>query len=289
MNSTHYLILSIACIAFFAAYTKDIIDDATKYSAIKLETFKPIKLESSILAIIDGNFMNASIIELVLSYKRDLICILFGEKDAHDNRIGHYPFNGTLMTAYDIACAEETWHKNNGTPTPSVIAQRDEQLKIIKTDFLTCSKKLKVIAAGVKAFMGALIKQSCERRGRSNSILNLWAITPEEKEDAIFDEQVKTVGSFCTFCFDLIHFMEDLISSCPKARALFEERVTKWKKFVQVLHETLNGAACPDGFLMHVKLHCIDKLKLTDITSTRVSALLDEFRKNHSRMHTAHV
>jgi len=239
-----------------------------------------LKLESTLLALVDGNFMNATTLEHVYSFKRDILAIMWGDKHKDNKRTGRYLFNNSHVGAQELAIQERTLSAHNQF-NDALMAQRNECLCTMKKEFLKAASKLRVIAHGMKPVMGALIEESTIKRKRTESLLLLWAQTPEEKEDPLFDNLVKTAGQFTTFCIDLLDFIGDLLYSCPKAAHQFEERSHKWKKFEEILATILGNKQVDIAFLMYVKQNHLDYLTHADITPKTVHQLLDEFARYH--------
>lgn len=249
--------------------------------------FAHLKLESSVLALVDGNFVNADTLERIYSFKRDVLAIMRGDKKNGDVYEGRYLFDGKKVAAQQVALIERDFMLQQDVAASNqakkkLIEQRDSCLRIMQKDFLKASDKLKAIAYGAKPMMGLLIEESCKKRHRMDSILLLWAHTPEEKEDLIFEERVQTVTDFSAFCIDLLNFIGDLLYSCPKAHLQFEERATKWKQFELVLASLLGTQKPNIQFLKQIKL-TLDKFALADLTLPNIRQLLDEFNKTKQR------
>jgi len=249
--------------------------------------FAHLKLESSVLALVDGNFVNADTLERICSFKREVLAIMRGDKKNGDVYEGRYLFDGKRVAAQQVALIERDFMLQQDVAARNqvkkkFIEQRDSCLHVMQKDFLKASDKLKTIAYGAKPMMGLLIEESCKKRHRMDSILLLWAQTPEEKEDLIFEERVKTVTDFSAFCIDLLNFMGDLLYSCPKAHLQFEERATKWKQFELVLTGLLGTQKPNMQFLKQIKLK-LDKFALADLTLPNIRQLLDEFNKIKQR------
>jgi hypothetical protein len=237
------------------------------YAYFVVADHQVLELQSTMLHAVDGNFLNADTLERVFSFKREVINIMWGAKDASGNIAGRYSFCGGLYGADELAKKEQLQKSLTANKEFSQALQR------MKKDFLKASDKLKAIARGAKPAMGILIEESCARRQRMDSVLLLWAHTPEEEEDPIFDEKVKTVSDFTRFCFDLLDFIEDLLHSCPKARKLFEVRLEKWKKVEAILSSIMTEK--PDiNFLINIKTNHLDKWTLDQISADLLTRLL---------------
>ncbi len=69
-----------------------------------------------------------------------------------------------------------------------------------------------------------LMSESCEKRGRPESLLPICVGMPDETEATYFKQTITSYKQLGLFCIDLIHFLTDMIYSCPKARAQFEQQ-----------------------------------------------------------------
>lgn len=243
---------------------------------------EPIKLESRLLELVDGNFLNADVLERIHLFVHNVLGMLLGEKTADGLRIGHYTFDNKKMTAREIALIEETFdtlQTTNPTHAADLKKQRDIILRQMKNEFLDTSVHLKGLSYGFKPIICSLIEESSSRRGRKDTLLTTWAQIEEHQEDRVFNEQVKTVAIFCTFCTDLLHFVADFEHSCPKARKQYEDRIAKWQVFKKIIDKNFHQSSLPEGFLVYFKQQHLDRLKLDEVTVEYVRRTLEEFKK----------
>jgi len=266
-HSGNYFLL--AALMAVAAITKgELVDEQLRSPHLKLE--------STMLALVDGNFMNADVVERVYSFKRDILNIMWGDKIGQE-RVGRYIFQGKKISAHELAAWERDGAEHLADRT--VKEERDNCLEAMKTEFIKASDKLNSISRGAKPLMGPLIEESCMKRNRMDSVLLLWAHTPEELEEEIFDEKVLTGQEFSRFCIDLLNFIADLLHSCPKARHQFEERSEKWRLFEKALVTVIGNEKPNMEFLKYIKLKHLDRLSRADITTTTVKRLWEEFKR----------
>ena len=95
-------------------------------------------------------------------------------------------------------------------------------LKTMKLDFNRIVTPFLGQARGAKEPMFLLISESCTKRNRPKSLLLDWAHSSGD-EMVSFDKSVTNFALFESFCGDLVDFLGDLVHSCPKARAQFEQ------------------------------------------------------------------
>ncbi|PKN03130.1 hypothetical protein CVU75_03825 [Candidatus Dependentiae bacterium HGW-Dependentiae-1] len=75
----------------------------------------------------------------------------------------------------------------------------------------------------IKKQIVPLMSESCEKRGHASSLLPVCVNMADETEVTHFKQNITSYKELGLFCLDLIHFLTDMISSCPKARAQFEQ------------------------------------------------------------------
>ena len=77
-------------------------------------------------------------------------------------------------------------------------------------------------ARGAKEPMFLLISESCTKRNHPKSLLLDWAHSSGDEMES-FDRSVTSFALLDGFCGDLVNFLGDLVHSCPKAKAQFEQ------------------------------------------------------------------
>lgn len=246
-------------------------------SGTPLYNQQPILLEAKLLNLIDGAFINADRIEEIKKFRFKLLSLLLGDLQSDGTRIGLYLFKGTLHTVQMLQAYEVTH-----TSCPE-LSQLLDQAKI---DFMTISDEFRNSARGSKSFIVQLIEESCKKRGRIvGSILLTWAHTTLKEEHAVFKKEVTSFDKLDTFLTDLFNFLTDLQHSCPKACALFNNRVAKYAAIKKLLPQELEKYNKPIDkmtFLAHLKRKHLDTLTLEEITPDRVQALVKEFSQKKS-------
>lgn|GEM_PF-5576298 len=96
-------------------------------------------------------------------------------------------------------------------------------LNFMKHDFEKKSSKFIEDATLFKKAMVELIQESCNKRGREDSLLLGWAKSEKGHEMEHFSYHVLNFKDFYVFSSDLIGFLSDLMHSCPKAMKQFKE------------------------------------------------------------------
>ena len=248
-------------------------------SSIIYATENKIKLESAVIKIADGSFINADKIEFMRKLRRTLFSIILGEQLSNGQRKGdgiHY-----------LACIEQ--EIENAPKTKENLAKK-AQMQILlaqaKENFSVQLAEFVESGRGAKKILIELIQEECLKRNRPNSFLLEWAKTKEGTESTMFDEQVKTFNDYYHFCTDLANFLLDLIHSCPKAENQFRDRVAKWSAVKQILPiimkkahvkaETFNEIE----FLKYLKERYLDKITIDEITPQLILPLLTEYLKH---------
>lgn len=75
----------------------------------------------------------------------------------------------------------------------------------------------------MKKQLAPLVSMSCEKRGRTESLLPACISAADGKELIYFQSNMTSYKQLGLFCLDLVHVLTDIIYSCPKARAQFEQ------------------------------------------------------------------
>ena len=254
-----------------------------------------IPLKSNILKLIDGTFLNADSIAMMMQFKRLLQSIRVGNRSASGNIIGRYVLNntsyGTIQLAEQEAELMSKFQSSNINNYQECKNYQDdsqwlalqELLVQAKHDFIEISSQFRAIACGAKEYITTLIKESCKHRDRSNSMLIQWTESPSDAEDQLFDASIKTFGEFEQFCIDLGHFFDDLIESCPRAHAQFEarstERKVKWSKIRPLLTKLITtDLKGREAELIHyINQKHLDSLSNDSITTQKINSIIDAF------------
>lgn len=219
-------------------------------------------LESHVISHIDGLFIKADLIECMHKARKELIAII------------------EQYRLHEHAQQEIT----SGILTPEeqiFFTQAKEAVKRIVHNFAGNTST-------AKGILTMLIKEDCLKRNRLDSPLLNWTEIPEEQEELAFEQNIINARVLYTFCVDLANFLHDLIQSCPKACALFNERRAKEHHIFTLLPAALKKYNLPQAtdstiaFFKFVKKEHIDELQREDITQETVEKLLAEYIKKTS-------
>lgn len=139
-------------------------------------------------------------------------------------RQGTYMFNNQLCAIKDFAELEQKNLDNQ-----ELQKQLQDQLTIIKKEFIDINKVFIKQIQGHKQFIVKIMQESCERRGVPNSFMLQWADTPFGQEEESFEKNMKTFVELHKFLSELRNFMGDLFESCPKGYAQYLDIIKKQK------------------------------------------------------------
>jgi len=233
------------------------------------------------LGLIDGAFINADRIEEIKRFRFKLLNLLLGELQPDGTRIGLYTYQQKPYSIQTLQAHEKTM--KSATALKPLLEQAIR-------DFLQISDEFRDSARGSKRFTVLLIEESCEKRGRTDSILLTWAHTTLEQEHAIFKKEITSFDKMESFIIDLFNFLTDLEHSCPKACSLFNERVTKYtvvkRILTQELAKTKSTVDEKEFFADLLKRKALDTLSADMITAKTIRDLLETFIKEK---HTADI
>ena len=172
-------------------------------------------LESAILRTADGHFITYDDVGILLQLREYLRTILFGTKDKSGILTGPYTFDGIPHCLRTLTLLEKKLD----------VTARDAWLIQVRDAFKERTKDTKKRAEGTKTQQYMYIKESCRLHNRPNSILLLWAQAPEGQEDDAIDTYVSNFYDMAKFVIDLMNFLDDMVSSCPKAKKQFLDRI----------------------------------------------------------------
>lgn len=176
-------------------------------------------LVSKLLKTIDGKSfgLHGQTIRAMLIIRGRILNILTGiQKNGH--RIGLYIFNNAHHTVKQLHEIEQS-----GTVDKQTLSA---WLHVVKQDFAIQIDPFLDLGRGFKPQMLILIEESLRLHRRQNSLLHMWAGEPEGDDMIGFDREVQSFDDLYLFLNDLQNFLDDLISSCPKACQQFLDSLT---------------------------------------------------------------
>lgn len=231
--------LSLLCGATQMTYGTDEHHDART-------TRTGIILTSPLIPILDGLFINATQVKMMLAVHKKIKDILYGEKNKAGVLEGRYTFEGQKHSVKSLLAIETPLETDYATQRAALLAdpvKNQNEISVLdlaynktKHNLRTCLLEVKKEfeekiapfeknARGAKDQMLYLMTESCQKHNRPDSGLLTWADTQEGNEMVYVRDHINTFYAFDQFCTDLLNFLEDLMRSCPKA----------WKQFKQQL------------------------------------------------------
>ncbi|MBA3954625.1 hypothetical protein H0X48_04890 [Candidatus Dependentiae bacterium] len=186
--------------------------ESLELGSTKAFTYSPVTLKAESLALLDGipGLIDEHKIHDIIYIGRAITQIQAGSS----NKSGKYSYNGKLYTLHQLVALEKE-NKN----------QLKGMVPVVIADFEKVTSPFLAKAQGTKHFMIKLIAEWCSKAGRSTSGLLEWAHLNSGSEKEVFHRSIKTLQDLDTFCDDLLHFLKDLVRSCPKAR----DRYDRWR------------------------------------------------------------
>lgn len=198
----------------------------------------PITLNPIITGLIDGQSfgITGELVGAIYKIVRDVQILQIG-RNTQKGRIGpKFTVDDQAHTIKELADLEKSislaLHSNTPQQRETLLAQQEtvkSLLKEAKQKFSAIVAPFLAHARGAKEPMFMLISESCTKRNRLNSLLFTWAKSTED-EMVCFDKSVTSFALFDEFCTDLTNFLGDLLQSCPKARAKFEQLKADYMK-----------------------------------------------------------
>jgi hypothetical protein len=247
---------------------------------------KTVTLESSVIKIADGTFINADRIEFIRKYIRTLFGFLLGEQLPDHQRKGKYFFDNKWHSVQSLACIEQEISNSCDKKQQAMSTALQEVLTRAKADFIVQSAEFIESGRGAKNIMIVLIEEDCQKHGHPDSLLLEWARTKEGQESTMFERHIKTFGNYYHFLTDLVNFLLDLVHSCPKAESQFKERVAKWSAIKEILPAIFKKAHIKSDqvneieFLKYLKERYLDSIMMDEISPQVIVPLLTEYIKH---------
>lgn len=249
-----------------------------------------IILESSVIKIADGTFINADKIEFIRKFRRKLLDFILGDLQPNNQRKGKYNLFGKFHSIESLARIELEVSNSLNKKDIETRAALVEILTHAKADFIVQSNEFIESGRGSKSIMVVLIQEDCHKRNRPDSLLLEWAKTKEGQESTMFEKQINSFGDYYHFLTDLVNFLFDLIHSCPKAEGQFKDRVAKWGAVKALLPVVFKKAHVKSEhvneieFLKYLKERYLDSIMINEITPQVITPLLTEYMK-HTNAH----
>lgn len=159
-----------------------------------------------------------------------------------------------------------------------------DTLQHIKKEIMHLAKDFFSHEPHVKPLVNKLIQEECAKRNNNKSLLLKWCEAQHGHELLqVFDNVITSVELLNEFTKDLIHFLEDIIESCPLAEAALKEKIKKWNAFKAALINAENQGTvniCKEDrslFLQYIKYEVLSHISLSDCTSEHIVPLVNEF------------
>lgn len=165
--------------------------------------------------IINSGFINGSIIGAC-----DKVIASLNESKSGAAYSKHvlYDLQSKLYSVSDLQTIEtalQQEHKNLSHQQKDALAIAMIQ---VQSDFLGLVEHFLVSAKDTKELMTELIEESCTLRKNNDCYLLQWTrLKTSQPERVVFKRDIKTFSIFIKFCTDLVDFLGDFASSCPKA------------------------------------------------------------------------
>ncbi len=181
---------------------------------------KNIILTSPGLSIIDGaswginEYVIANIQHIGAAIKK----LQVGSKDPQEEKaVGNYSYNNKKYTLLELVELEKSGSKEE------VDLLRKALVEVTRNSISDITEPFMKNANDIKEYMVQLIDDSCTKRDRRDSELLSWAQQKKGSELLYFQEHLNTFSAINIFCNDLLTFLTDLVRSCPKAFAKYQE------------------------------------------------------------------
>jgi hypothetical protein len=182
---------------------------------------EPIKLTNKMISIADGTIINGDDMVEMIRAQIDVRKLLLGTGLTENEHKACF-YEGSYYTIKEMAVLEQKMRKNGLMQGDAFLAM-GASLSAAKRSFLEeIAKPLLDKLRKGKKFTVHLVKESCEKHNRFDSILLEWEHTDDEHEIEVFMNRMDSFKTLGLFCLDVIHLIRDIIHSCPIAYQQFE-------------------------------------------------------------------
>lgn len=195
-----------------------------------------IKLDSAILRLIDGRFINVG---MIIGYGRNVSMLVNGAKKTDLSLVQQVAAAYQLDLPYDLAEGNREqarigliWYQGryhtvkdmieierSGTANPDEL---NDALMHAATHFDQFSKDYVQDIQTAKNYMVKLIDQWATLRNRPDTILRDWSKQEGGERDSIYNTMT-SFTRFGIFVDDLLLFLRDLSENCPKSYKAYRE------------------------------------------------------------------
>jgi hypothetical protein len=177
-----------------------------------------VELKHLIETFLDGTpfGINQNVMNVMMLVRQKLREMILGVQDPVTKTFkGIYLYKNNFYSVRELVVLESSISPEDHAEFYAVLAH-------VKEDFERFVAPFIAQAEGTKSQMVRLIQDSCTQRKRNDSLLLRWAEEKSGQETSVFNTEINTFHDFAVFGMDLIHFLEDLMHSCPKAWSQFQ-------------------------------------------------------------------
>jgi hypothetical protein len=223
----------------------------------------PIVFESVTLKLIDGTpVFNGSTVTIVQRYR----------KQVHTFMNQPFSIDGQSHSLVEWAQME--------AQGPLSLSVR-EYLPTLLNDFESFSEPFLDTIRSAKPVLVELIKEFCQKRNRQESFLLRLAFSPNGEERMLFKHELVSYNLLCNFCIDMMHFLKDLLHSCPKAYADYKHYNDIAKQVHFILTER-NIVLKRDVYRALMTTISKQYEPHEEVTRSKVEALVTAYLKKHT-------
>lgn len=189
------------------------------------KNFENRPLNNVLLIQFDGfpGGMDGKNVSMMVHIMQETSGMLHGDLE-NNQLIGRYMFEGKQYSIHGLKRLEGA---KKIQADPALKTKLNNLFAEIREDFLVMVKPFLYQAQGAKQITLKLMEEWAENRNRADSFMLSWNHQPEGSELEIFRLEVTSFAQLELFCKDLLSFLDDLISSCPRGWHQYEQLRTK--------------------------------------------------------------
>lgn len=178
-----------------------------------------------VLDKVDGFFVNGHVIAQMITVRKGIRKILYGNVMRGHKYQGLYSINSTHYNVKELARMEKTL-RSQKSADDTTRAQQDEVKRCLqeaKRDFIKIAEPFLAQANELKSFTLRILNEWAQVRNRTHSLVMKWNDS-DDNEIALFNEHVTTCEDLVGFAEDLDDFLFVFTHNVPKSY----EQFMKW-------------------------------------------------------------
>lgn len=222
------------------------------------------------------DIVTVDMVEFILKYRTIILKMLYGSPRPDGSTEGTYAYGQQSYGIQALAVCEKYAKKDQ-----HIQSALENALKEAKNDFILKTEPFIGPAQKMKSIIINIINE-IEHTKNPPLKLFAWHHLEEQQEMLAFNISIKNFADLEVLCIEILHILNKILERAPQAVAHLYERIEKWQKTKQFLHEFEEEGLISDSFdkkafLRYVKQNYADLLLLGEFTKDQIEIILQEY------------